>query len=142
MRALGSTLSFLIVAMAIGRPAQAHVPLFTPRVSLSLAVDWNKLALQALHHPAPAPATVVAHWHQPPRLEVANGPAVAAAQPMDVAAVSKVELYTRAVIAPSYQAPPALQQRRLLRSAYLFPFTPYIGCYGMMLTVQSDALLR
>jgi hypothetical protein len=141
MRALGSTLAFLVAAAAVAGSAQAHLPLFTPRVALSLAIDWNKMALQALQHPAPPAETTVARHHQAPRLGVA-GPVVAAPPPIDRAAVSKVELYTRVVVTPSYTAPTAVQETRLFRAAYMMPYAPYLGCYGVMLTVQSDALLR
>jgi hypothetical protein len=140
MRALGSTLSFLVVLAALAGRAQAHVPLFAPRVSLSLAFDWNKLARQALLHPEPAPATVVARPREPARLAM-TGPVTAAPAPVQ-RSVDRAQLYMRVVFVPTYISPEQMRRTRMFTAAYMTPYTPYLGCYGVMLTVQSDALLR
>jgi hypothetical protein len=141
MRALASSLSFLVVIAALAGRARAHVPLFAPRVSLSLAFDWNKMARQALLHPERAPATVVARRHQPPRLAMTSGPVTAAPPPLQ-RSVGRAELYMRVVLVPTYISPEEMRRTRMFTAAYVTPYTPYLGCYGAMLTVQSDALLR
>lgn len=140
MRSLGSTLIFLIALAAVAGRAEAHVPLFAPRVSLSLALDWNKMARTALSRPA-APATVVARKHDTPKLAV-TGATVATTADVSRATIARVEAYARLVVTPSYTAPEPVQRERLFRAAFVMPYAPYLGCYGALLTVQSDLLLR
>ena len=140
MRAVASTLAFLIAVTALAERAEAHVPLFAPRVSLSLALDWNKMAREALSRPV-SPATVVARKHDAPKLAV-TGAAVAATPDVARATVGKIEAYTRLVVTPSYTASAEVQRGRLFRAAFVMPYAPYLGCYGALLTVQTDALLR
>src|SRR2546430_14247411 len=62
MRALSGTVVFLLASLGFSGLASAHVPLWAPRVSLSLALDWNKLAVAAISRPKrPAPPRVGRH---------------------------------------------------------------------------------
>ncbi len=138
MRPLCATAAFLLVTVAYATTAQAHVPLWAPRVSLSLALDWNKVALEALSQPKPKPVARVAR-HQVPRLTV-TGAAPAPAQ-LGLAAYNRVEGTARQLLMPHYVEPDA-ERREMFRQVYVMPYTPYLGAYGLVLTVETNALLR
>lgn len=138
MRAPSAIAAFLLATLGLAEAAHAHVPLWAPRVSLSLALDWNKLAVEAIHRPRPA-AVARAARHAVPKLTVT---AVApAAAHIDVAAYGRVELWTRNILIPHY-VQPDVDHRQKFRQFYIAPYTPYLGCYGFNLTVETDALLR
>ena len=142
MRAPYATLAFLLATLGIPATARAHVPLFAPRVSLSLALDWNNLAVRALHAPPRPTAPSTVHRHVVPRLAVTDG-APPPARALDFEAVNRVEGWARTVMAPRYySASPRQSSRMHFRAIYLNPYTPYLGCYGLTLTVETDALLR
>ena len=138
MRAPAFIAGFLLATLGTGSQAHAHVPLWAPRVSLSLALDWNKLAVEAIHRPkAKAPAR--AGRHAIPKLTVtAAAPPVAH---LDVAAYGRAEQWARNIIIPHY-VQPDVDRRQLFRQFYVVPYTPYLGAYGFVLTVETDALLR
>ena len=47
----------------------------------------------------------------------------------------------RVVLMPSYvQIDP--ERRQMFRQFYVMPYTPYLGAYGAVLTVETNALLR
>lgn len=138
MRALSAIAAFLLASLVFTGRADAHVPLWAPRVSLSLALDWNKLAVEAIHSPKPKPAARV-HRHTVPKLTVTA--AAPAAAHHDVAAYGRVEGVMRDVLIPHY-AEPDLNHRQMFRVFYLAPYTPYLGAYGVNLTIETDALLR
>lgn len=143
MRALCSTMAFLVATLALGARAAAHVPVLAPRVSLSLAIDWNNVVLaRALAQPktATAAATIVRR-HRVPKLSVTSGASAPVPPALDVAAYDRVERLARAILSPRYDSPD-VEHRRLLRSVYLTPYAPYLGCYGLNLSVETDALLR
>jgi len=131
-------MGLLLATVAFGGRAEAHVPLWAPRVSLSLALDWNRLAIEAIHRPKVcAPAR--ARRHTIPKLTV-----TAAAPPraqLVVAAYGRVEGVMRNVLIPHY-VEPDVDHRQKFRELYVAPFTPYLGAYGLNLTVETDALLR
>ena len=138
MRALSATAAFLLATLLFTVRAEAHVPLWAPRVSLSLALDWNKLAVEAIHSPRPKPPARVRR-HTVPKLTV-----TAAAPPpahIAVAAYGRVEGVMRNVLIPHY-VQPDVDHRQTFRELYLSPYTPYLGAYGFVLTVETDALLR
>ena len=138
MRASASIAGFLMVTLGFVSSAHAHVPLWAPRVSLSLALDWNKLAVEAIARPkAKKPARVARHGV--PKLTVT----AAAPQPAHVAVATygRVETWTRNILIPHYMEPD-LDRRQMFRVVYLAPYTPYIGAYGLTLTIETDALLR
>ena len=141
MRASFFTMGFLLATVGFSGRAEAHVPLWAPRVSLSLALDWNKLAIAALRElptvKPGAPARV--RRHNIPKLTV-TAAAPARAQ-LDVAAYGRVEGWMRNVLIPHY-VEPDLDHRQKFRQLYLAPYTPYLGAYGFNLTVETDALLR
>lgn len=138
MRALIGTAAFLLACLGFTGPADAHVPLWAPRVSLSLALDWNKLAVEAIKRPKPGPAAR-APRHVVPKLTVtAAAPAPAH---LDVAAYGRVETAMREVVIPHYINPQE-GQRQLFRVVYATPYTPYLGCWGIMVTVEQNVLLR
>ena len=138
MRAPSLTAAFLLATLGFTGPAAAHVPLWAPRVSLSLALDWNKLAVEAIHRPkADTPPRV--RRHTIGKLTV-TAAAPAHAQ-LDVAAYGRVEGWMRNVLIPHY-AEPDVDHRQKFRQFYLAPYTPYLGCYGFNLTVETDVILR
>lgn len=143
MRALCSTVAFLMATLELCAPASAHVPLYAPRVSLSLALDWNNVVLaRALAQPtAEATAATIVRRHRIPKLSVTSGATTPLPQALDVAAYDRVERLARAILSPRYDSPDA-EHRRLFRSVYLTPYAPYLGCYGFNLSVETDALLR
>ncbi len=138
MRALPSIAAFLLAILGFADRAAAHVPLWAPRVSLSLALDWNKVAVAALRAPKPKPAPRV-HRHTVPKLTV-TAEAPRAAQ-LSVAAYGRVEGFMRNVLIPHY-ANPDVEHRHMFRQLYLAPYTPYLGAYGVNFAVETDALLR
>lgn len=138
MRALPAIAAFLLATLVLTGRAEAHVPLCAPRVSLALALDWNKLAVDAIYAPKPKPAPR-AHRHTIPKLTV-TAAAPRAAQ-LDVAAYGRVEGAVRDVLIPHY-VQPDVDHRQRFRQLYLAPYTPYLGAYGFVLTVETDALLR
>jgi hypothetical protein len=128
---------------------RAHVPLFTPRVSLSLALDWNALARRA--PAARPPATVAApHRHTPPRLPLASvtqQPVSAVEPPIpsrtapETVAVGRVEGWARMLVTPSVASTnPAEAHRLRFRSVYATPSVPYLGAYIMTINVETDVL--
>lgn len=135
-------MAFLLASLGLSTTALAHLPLNAPRVALSLALDWNQVVLQrALAQPRDATATtVVKRRHTLPKLSVTGGP-VAAAPSAGVAAYGRFEQTARAILMPRFDNPAAVHTR-MLRAVYLSPYAPYFGCYGAMLNIQSDALLR
>lgn len=145
MRALCSTVAFLVSTLALGARASAHVPLLAPRVSLSLAIDWNEMVLaRALAQPRGATATAAAtlvRRHRVPKLSVTSGATTPLPPALGVAAYDRVERLARTILSPRYDSPDA-EHRRLFRSVYLTPYAPYLGCYGFNLSVETDALLR
>ncbi len=138
MRALPAIAAFLLATLVFTGRSEAHVPMWAPRVSLSLALDWNKLAVDALRAPKPKPKPR-AHRHTIPKLTVT----AAAPRPaqLDVAAYGRVEGVMRDVLIPHY-VQPDVDHRQMFRELYLAPYTPYLGAYGFNLTVETDALLR
>jgi hypothetical protein len=138
MRALSAIAAFLLASLVFTGRADAHVPLWAPRVSLSLALDWNKLAVEAIHAPKPKPAPR-AHRHTVPKLTVTA--AAPAAAHLDVAAYGRVEGVMRDVLIPHY-VQPDVDHRQMFRQFYLAPYTPYLGAYGFNLTIETDAVLR
>ncbi|MDB4966371.1 MAG: hypothetical protein JWN44_2060 [Myxococcales bacterium] len=143
MRALYSTSAFLLATLALAGPALAHVPVLAPRVSLSLALDWNNLVMRALHAPPPPPASVTTRRHVIPKLSVTDGAQTRSAPQLEVQAVSRVENWARSVVSPRYDSTNADAARRTqFRTMYVTPFVPYMGCYGLNLTVETNALLR
>jgi hypothetical protein len=128
----------LLATVGFSGRADAHVPLWAPRVSLSLALDWNKLAVTAIRRPRPDMPKRVRR-HTIPKLTV-TAAAPARAQ-LDVAAYGRVEGWMRNVLIPHYAAPD-VEHRRMFRQFYLAPYTPYLGAYGANLTVETDGLLR
>ena len=139
MRAQSSTVVFLLASLGLSGPATAHVPLWAPRVSLSLALDWNKLAVAAVARPKrPAPPRV--GRHVVPKLTVTSGAAPVLVQ-RDVAAYSRCETWMRTVVTPHY-AEPDVDHRQMFRVFYFSPYTPYLGAWGAILTVETNALLR
>lgn len=138
MRALSAIVAFLLASLVFTGRADAHVPLWAPRVSLSLALDWNKLAVEAIHAPRPK-AAARAHRHTVPKLTVTA--AAPAAAHLDVAAYGRVEGVMRDVLIPHY-VQPDVDHRQLFRQFYLAPYTPYLGAYGFNLTIETDAILR
>ena len=143
MRALHSTFTFLAASLLFCGSAAARVPTLAPRVSLSLALDWNNLAIRALQAP-PRPAVPVAvRRHTIPKMSVTSGAARPAAAQLDAQAVGRVEGWARRVITPRLDRGATDAQRRImLRAAYLTPYAPYVGCYGVNLNIETDALLR
>lgn len=138
MRASATIAGFLLATLGFVGRADAHVPLWAPRVSLSLALDWNKLAVEAIARPK-APKPPRATRHAVPKLTV-----TAAAPPaahVAVATYGRVETWTRNILIPHYMEPD-LDRRQMFRVVYVAPYTPYIGAYGLTLTVETDALLR
>jgi hypothetical protein len=138
MRASFLTVGFLLAIVAFNGGAEAHVPLWAPRVSLSLALDWNRLAVEAIHRPKPK-APTRAHRHTIPKLTV-TAAAPARAQ-LDVAAYGRAEGWMRNILIPHY-VEPDVDHRQKFRQLYLAPYTPYLGAYGANLTVETDELLR
>jgi hypothetical protein len=150
MRAVSSIVAFLSVSALAMPAARAHVPLFTPRVSLSLALDWNALARRA--HAAPAPQATIAttRRHTPPRLpliSVTPRPASAVAAPipsrttLETVAVGRVEGWARMLVTPSVASTNPNEAHRLrFRSVYAVPSVPYLGAYIMTVNVESDVL--
>jgi hypothetical protein len=138
MRAAFIIAAFLLATLAATSAARAHVPLWAPRVSLSLALDWNKLARDAVTRPKPKPVKKVAR-HLIPRLTVTA--AAPAPNQLDVYAYGRAETFARSVLTPSYVEPNP-DHRQMFRQVYLFPYTPYLGAYGLILTVETNALLR
>ncbi|HEX8954122.1 MAG TPA: hypothetical protein VF997_17660 [Polyangia bacterium] len=128
----------MLTTLVLTGRSGAHVPLWAPRVSLSLALDWNKLAVEAIHRPKTPPPPRV-HRHTIPKLTV-TAAAPAPAQ-HDVAAYGRVEGAMRDVLIPHY-VQPDVDHRQQFRQFYLAPFTPYLGAYGAMLTIETNALLR
>ena len=139
MRAAAAIAGFLLVTLGLGGSARAHVPLWAPRVSLSLALDWNKLAVEAIRRPKDkAPAR--ARRHVIPALTVtAAAPPVAQ---LDVAAYGRIEGWARDIVIPHYVQPDVDHRQMFLRQFDLAPCTPYLGAYGFVLTVETDAVLR
>jgi hypothetical protein len=138
MRAPSVIAAFLLATLGFASPAAAHVPLWAPRVSLSLALDWNKLAVEAIQRPRKDTTSRVRR-HTIPKLTV-TAAAPARAQ-LDVAAYGRVEGAMRDVLIPHY-VQPDVDHRVMFRQFYLAPYTPYLGCYGFNLTIETDALLR
>ena len=138
MRAQLLIAAFLLATLGFSGHADAHVPLWAPRVSLSLALDWNKLAVAAIRRPKSAPPPRVRR-HTVPTLTV-TAAAPARAQ-LDVLAYGRVEGFMRTVLIPHYMEPD-LDRRQKFRVIYLAPYTPYLGAYGFNVTVETDALLR
>ena len=139
MRPFTGTLVFLLASVGFSGPASAHVPLSTPRVSLSLALDWNKLAVEAIAKPKPqAPARV--GRHAIPKLTVTTA-APAPPMQLDFAAYGRVEVVLRDVVTPHY-VQPDVDHRQMFRQFYFSPYTPYLGAWGFVLTVETNALLR
>jgi hypothetical protein len=143
MRALHSTLTFFATSLLLCGSAAARVPTFAPRVSLSLALDWNNLALRALQAPPRSAAPVAPRRHTVPKMTVTDGAVVPPAAQLDTQAVGRVEGWARSVVAPRLDPGTIDPHRRIMmRAAYLTPYAPYVGCYGVHLTVETDALLR
>jgi hypothetical protein len=138
MQARVSTLAFLLATLGFCGQASAHVPLWAPRVSLSLALDWNKLGVEAISRPKPKAAPRVGR-HAVPKLTV-TAAAPAPAQ-LDVAAYGRVEVALREVVTPHY-VQPDVDRRQMFRQFYFSPYTPYLGAWGFVLTVETNALLR
>jgi hypothetical protein len=140
MRASFLTVAFVLATAGLSGRAEAHVPLWAPRVSLSLALDWNKLAVEAIHREKTKPiAPPRVHRHTIPKLTV-TAAAPARAQ-LDVAAYGRLEGFMRNVLIPHY-VEPNVDRRQKFRELYLAPYTPYLGAYGVNLTVETDELLR
>ncbi len=139
MRALHATLAFLVATAGLMARADAHVPLWAPRVSLSLALDWNKLAREAISRPRAVPVSPVSR-RRVPHLPV-TGAAAPTLPPRDVQAYARTQEWMRVVLMPHYVQPEP-ERRQMFRALYVTPFTPYLGAYGLMLTVENNALLR
>jgi hypothetical protein len=131
--------AFVLATLGVSTVAQAHVPLWAPRVSLSLALDWNSIARQAARQPKPKPLATKKPRHVIPKLTV-TGAAPALVQ-RDVAVYGRVEGWVRNVAIPHY-VEPDVDRRQMFRQLYLTPYTPYMGAYGLNLTVETDAVLR
>lgn len=138
MRALPAIAAFLLASLGFTGRAAANVPLWAPRVPLSLALDWNKVAVTALTTPPPKPPERVRR-HTVPKLTVTM--AAPAPAHLDVVAYHRIETLVRDVAAPHY-TPRDADYRRRFRRFTLVPFTPYVGAYGLGVRVDSDALLR
>jgi hypothetical protein len=149
MRAVSSIVAFLLVGVAAMPQGRAHVPLFTPRVSLSLALDWNALARRA--PTARSQATVAApHRHTPQRLSltsVTQQPVSAADAPIpsrtapETVAVGRVEGWARMLVTPSVAPTTPDEAHRLrFRSVYAAPSVPYLGAYIITINVETDVL--
>jgi hypothetical protein len=139
MRASAAIAGFLLVTLGLGPSAHAHVPLWAPRVSLSLALDWNKLTVEAIARPkVKAPAR--ARRHAIPKLTVTAAAPAPVAQ-LDVAAYGRIETWTRNILIPHY-VQPDVDHRQKFRQLYLAPYPPYIGAYGFVVTVETDAVLH
>lgn len=138
MRASAAIAGFLLVTLGLGGTSRAHVPLWAPRVSLSLALDWNNVALEAIHRPKPQPPARVRR-HVIPTLTVTSvAPSLVQ---RDVAAYGRLEGWARNVVIPHY-VQRDVDRRQMFRQLYLAPYAPYLGAYGATLTVESDALLH
>jgi hypothetical protein len=141
MRALCTTAAFLLATLAFAPKARAHVPLCDPRVSLSLALDWNKIAREAITQPAPKPVAHVAR-HTIPKLTVTAAAPATYQLGVAAAAYGRAENWARSVVIPQLYVQPDLDRRQMLRQVYVVPSAPYLGAYGLMLIVETDALLR
>lgn len=138
MRAPSAIAAFLLSALVFTGRSEAHVPMWAPRVSLSLALDWNKVAVEAIAAPRPQPPPRH-HRHTIPKLTVtAAAPAPAR---LGLAAYGRVEGLVRDVVMPHYVAP-QVDHRQKLRQLYFAPYTPYFGAYGFVVTVETDAVLH
>ena len=121
MRALSATVGFLLTSLGFCALARARAPLLGPRASLTLALDGNQVAIRV------------------PRLTVtAAAPAPAE---LELAAYNRVESWARDVLIPHY-AQPDVDHKQLFRQLYLSPYAPYLGAYGLIVTFETDALLR
>lgn len=139
MRALIGTVAFLLASLGFSGPASANVPLWAPRVSLSLALDWNRLAVEAISRPKTKKTTLRIGRHAIPKLPVTFAAPVLAER--DVAAYGRAETWMRVVVTPHY-AEPNVDHRQMFRVFYFSPFTPYLGAWGAILTIETNALLR
>lgn len=138
MRALHPTAAFLLATLGWSCRALAHVPLFTPHISLSLALDWNKLAHEAIARPASTPVAP-ARRHQVGKLTVTT--AAPPSRQADTVVAARVEIWARSVLVPSY-VKPEVERTVLFRQLYVTPYAPYLGAFGANFTVETDALLR
>jgi hypothetical protein len=138
MRAFIGTVTFLMASLGFVGLASAHVPLWAPRVSLSLALDWNKLAVAAISRPKPPPPVRVGR-HAIPKLTVTS--AALPRPQLDLATYGRVEVALREVVTPHYMEPD-LDHRQKFRVLYFSPYAPYLGAWGALLTIETDALLR
>jgi hypothetical protein len=139
MRAPYIIAAFLLATLTFTPSARAHVPLWAPRVSLSLALDWNKVAREAVMRPAPKPTARVKR-HTVPKLTV-----TAAAPPayqIDVAAYGRAEGWAKHVLVPQFYVQPDPDRREMFRQVYMVPYAPYVGAYGLTVIVETNALLR
>jgi hypothetical protein len=136
--------AFAIAGAGFARDGRAHLPLFAPRVSLSLALDWNNLARRAIRQPRREvpPAPPARHRHAIPPLGVTDGAPAPEPVQHDVAAAARAEVWVRRVTVPQYVTPFNSDARFKLRSMYLVPFIPYLGCYGLSTVFETDAVLR
>jgi hypothetical protein len=139
MRALHAISAFLLATLLYGGRADAHVPLWAPRVSLSLALDWNKLAVDAIRRKPTAKAPPRARRHQVPPLTVTTVAPPRAERA--VAAYDRAQGWMRQLLIPSY-VNPDVDHRQSFRQVYVVPYTPYLGAYGVILTVEENVLLR
>ncbi|HXU73789.1 MAG TPA: hypothetical protein VN947_30930 [Polyangia bacterium] len=131
--------AFLLSSLGFSTVARAHVPLVAPRVSLSLALDWNSIAATALRQPRHKPVAAKKPRHTIPRLTVTS--AAPLPPQRDLAAYGRVESWVRDVAIPHY-VEPDVDHRQMFRQLYVTPYSPYIGAYGLVLTIETDAVLR
>jgi hypothetical protein len=142
MRALCWIATFLLALLGVTLPAAAHVTLSGPLVSLSVALDWNNLARRAVMNPRIPVTAPAARRHPLPRLDVTSAPGVEPPPQVGTAVYGRVETWVRKVVIPQYVTPPDHERRFKLRTVYVLPFAPYVGCYGLNATFETDALLR
>jgi hypothetical protein len=139
MRALSPIAAFLLASLGFCPLGRAEMPMLGPGVSLSLALDWNRIAATALAHPEPAAPPARAHRHEVPRLTVTT--AALPPAPRDVAVYGRVAGWAQSVVMPGYVAAD-LEHRQRFRQVYVAPYAPYFGAYGLTVTVETDAILR
>ncbi len=134
MRAPSAIPAFLLATLGLGGVAHARVPLFGPRFSLSLALDWNQLAVAAMR----GPRACALRRPMPELTVTAAAPAHA---PLELAAYGRVQGWMRDVLSPHYARPDADRSQRF-HQLYVSPYAPYLGAYGLSLTVETNLLLR
>jgi hypothetical protein len=112
--------AFILIALGAGGVARANPASAVPRVSLALAIDWSMPSTSSKLAVTSAAPTAAQH---------------------DVAAYGRFADLARQVVVPHYVEPDVTRQQ-MFHQVYVTPFTPYVGAYGLNLTVESDALLH